>query len=195
MQVKEEITISAIKANIYSIAFVVPILLLLGLPYYALWSNEVQSGIREITGEEGSLDFWLVVYQASRLSISSLAFILIGIVIHELVHGITWAIFCKSGWMSIKFGIIWKALTPYAHCKEPLRVGAYRLGTVMPAIVVGLIPALFGIFTGNVAVFLYGLFFTWSAGGDFIMLWLTRNLKKEQWVQDHPDTIGCYVLE
>ena len=41
----------------------------------------------------------------------------------------------------------------------------------------------------------YGLFFTLAAGGDFLVAWMIRKQKKEDLIQDHPDRIGCLMLE
>jgi hypothetical protein len=38
----------------------------------------------------------------------------IGIILHELIHGITWAKYTKDGFKSIRFGVLWKFLTPIA---------------------------------------------------------------------------------
>lgn len=34
-----------------------------------------------------------------------------------------------------------------------------------------------------------------SAGGDWLILWLIRNVKAGSLVEDHPSKAGCYVLE
>jgi len=36
---------------------------------------------------------------------------------------------------------------------------------------------------------------TAGAGGDFLILWLTRHVKAGMQVEDHPTNAGCYVLE
>lgn len=192
--VKEEITISAIKANIYSLGFLLPILIVLGIPYMALWENLSLNDFQNGISEWNSSSFWLLLLKLGKHVEAAIGLLLVGVLAHELIHGLTWAFFCRNGWKSIRFGIIWTALTPYAHCKEPLKVGPYRLGAVMPAILLGLLPSVLGLLMGNISIFAFGLFFTWSAGGDFIMLWLTRHLHPEQLVQDHPDKIGCLVL-
>lgn len=48
-----------------------------------------------------------------------------GIVAHEAIHGIFWAAFAKRGFRSIRFGFLWKKLTAYCHCSEPLEVRPY----------------------------------------------------------------------
>ena len=55
----------------------------------------------------------------------------------RLVHGLTWALFVKERLHAIKFGVLWKYLTPYCHCKVHLRVKHYIAGAIMPAVVLG----------------------------------------------------------
>jgi len=61
--------------------------------------------------------------------------------------------------------------------------------------VLGLLPSLVGIVTGNAPIMLFGLFFTFAAGGDALVLWLIRKVDPNALVEDHPTNAGCYVLE
>lgn len=119
----------------------------------------------------------------------------LGIVAHELIHGISWAPFASKGYRSIKFGILKEYLTPYCHCKEPLKVKHYIFGAVMPAVVLGFIPLIISFINGSIAWLLFGIFFTAAAGGDFLMIGLlireARN--PEMLVQDHPSEAGFYL--
>ena len=65
----------------------------------------------------------------------------------------------------------------------------------MPGLVVGLLPSLVGIATGNGWIMLFGLFFTFAAGGDLLVLWLIRKVDAKVLVEDHPTNAGCYVYE
>lgn len=169
----------AIEANIKTIRLIVPIILLFGIPYYFLW--EEQFSIKLITNIASKT--WQI-----------LVFIVIGAILHELIHGFFWAINLKDGFKSIKIGMMWKYLTPYCHCKKPLKMKHYRLGAIMPAILLGFIPAVLSLFLGHLGLFGFGVFFSIAAGGDLLMIWLLRNEDKDDLVQDHPDKIGCLIL-
>jgi hypothetical protein len=123
------------------------------------------------------------------------AAIIIGIGIHELIHGVTWAIYCKNGFASIAFGFSWKAFAPYCHCKEPLTLDQYRKGVIMPLIILGLLPLTYSYLEGNFWLFLFGWLFTIAAAGDVIALWILRKLDKATFVQDHESKVGCYLYE
>lgn len=118
---------------------------------------------------------------------------IMGIVLHELIHGITWAIFLKDGFKSIKFGIIKEHLTPYCHSKRPMKIKHYILGGIMPSILLGIVPAVMGIVFGNIWVTLFGILFTIASIGDFMVVQLLIEENMNDYAQDHPSEAGCYV--
>lgn len=118
-----------------------------------------------------------------------------GIVVHEMLHALTCVYLGNKPWRAIQFGIVWKALAPYAHLTEPVEVRAYRWGVAIPGIVLGLVPSLVGILTGIGAIMLFGLIFTLAAAGDALILWVTRSVEAGKLVEDHPSRAGCYVIE
>ena len=76
-----------------------------------------------------------------------------------------------------------------------MKLKHYRLGGIMPAILLGFIPAFISIFTGSFGMLAFGVIFSIGAGGDLLMIWMLRNDKSNDWVQDHPDKIGCYIFK
>lgn len=124
-----------------------------------------------------------------------LVIVLAGIIIHEIIHGITWMIFGKKSSDMIKFGFQWKTLTPYAHVKEPIEVNAYRIGAFMPGLIVGIIPFILSLIMGDGNLFWFSVIHTTAAGGDWLILWTLRNVKRGALVEDHPSQAGCYVIE
>lgn len=180
----EKLTIDLVWANIFGIIILIPILIVYGLPYYLIWNPVI-----DIKGFMDSLSFQMVSYKFAIVVCSLLS----GIVLHELIHGITWAIFAKQGFKSIRFGILWTMLTPYCHCKEPLSVRQYIIGALTPAVFLGVAPAIFGIWTQDLGMLAFGTFFTMAAAGDFLVVNLLRNEKSTDLVQDHPSEAGCFV--
>ena len=121
--------------------------------------------------------------------------VLLGIVIHELIHGLSWMIFGRKRFSAIKFGFQWKTFTPYAHLKETVEVNAYRLGAFLPGFILGILPYGVSLILGNGDLFWFSLVHTSAAGGDWLILWLIRDVKAGRQVEDHPTNAGCYVLE
>ena len=179
---KEKLTINLYWANIFSFLILVPIALIFGLPYYLLWIDDI--------------DAFFSLWKDEISSIGLLGFFLVpifGVIIHELIHGLTWARYTDNGFKSIKFGVLWKMLTPYCHCKEPLRVKHYVMGAIAPAIILGFIPSVISIIIGNFGLLIFGLLFTVVAAGDFLIINLLRKENKDDFVEDHPSEAGCYI--
>ena len=184
---KETLTIDLVWANVFGLLILIPILLIFALPYYFMWMDKLTlSNIKTFITNFTFQSYALLLFKATIAFIS-------GIVLHELIHGIAWAICAKNGIKSIKFGVMWKMLTPYCHCKEPLRVKHYILGALMPGIVLGIIPAIISIIIGNIYLLFFGVFFTMAACGDFLVIHLLRKEKRNDWVQDHPSEAGCFI--
>jgi len=121
--------------------------------------------------------------------------LLFGIFIHELIHMFAWAIFARKPLSVFKLGFQWESLTPYAHCKVPMDIRSYRIGSVAPGLLLGILPWLISLFTGDILLFIFGLLYTTAAGGDFFILWIIRNVKPNTLVEDHPTNAGCYIIE
>ena len=124
-----------------------------------------------------------------------LAIVLAGVVVHELIHGLTWMAFGRKAFSTIKFGFQWKTFTPYAHLSEPIEVNAYRIGTMMPGIILGIIPYILSLKLGNTNLLWFSMIHLTAAGGDWLILWLLRKVKRGTLVEDHPTQAGCYIYE
>ena len=120
---------------------------------------------------------------------------LVGIIVHELIHGITWSFFAKRGWRSVSFGVMWKLLTPYCHCSEPLPIRGYMAGALMPFILMGLLPAIVALFIGNLSLLTLGIIFIAAAAGDLWMSWLLTKERPDCMVLDHPTEAGYYIID
>lgn len=143
---------------------------------------------------------FLGLHNAEALEPSWNAFILIavtllGIVVHELIHGLSWMLTAHKPLSAVKFGFQLQTLTPYAHLKEPVEVNAYRIATFMPGFLLGIVPFILSLLLADGNLFWFSLFHTSAAGGDWLILWLIRDVKAGSLVEDHPTNAGCYVIE
>ena len=174
MENKLDLSISMARANIIVLFISVPVALLQVLIFVML------HGMDNLAITWGSFLLFAV---------------LLGIGMHELIHGISWVIFGRKPFSAIKFGFQWKTVTPYAHLKEPVEVNAYRIGGFMPGFILGILPYGLSLLLGDGNLFWFSLVHTAAAGGDWLILWLLRNVKLATLVEDHPTNAGCYVLE
>jgi len=175
MENKRDLSISMARANVVVLFISIPIAMLQFLTF-----NAVQ-------GMENLGPTWSFLVL--------IAVVFLGVVVHELIHGITWMIFGHKPFSAINFGFQWKTLTPYAHLKEPVEINAYRIGGFMPGLVLGILPYILSLLLGDSNLFWFGLVHTAAASGDWLILWLIRNVKSGMLVEDHPTNAGCYVLE
>lgn len=117
------------------------------------------------------------------------------VVAHEAIHGITWALAARLKQSEIKYGVLWKTLTPYAHPTVPITARAYRIGAAMPGLALGLLPSLVGLATGNATLTGWGAVLFSLACGDLLILLAIRSVPPGALVRDHPSRFGCEVLE
>lgn len=180
---KEELTVDPVKANLQAIVYFIPFALIFGVTYFICWRSAfTKKGLKNAIQGFNTWNIPLI-----------LGLIVAGIVIHELIHGATWACFSKKGYKSIRYGVMWKYLTPYCHCNEPLLIKHYIAGALMPGIVLGIMPSIISVITGHLGLFAFGMLFTLAAGGDFMIVNLLRKEPMNNLVQDHPSKIGCYI--
>lgn len=173
---QEQKIVDIVWANIFGLLILIPIIIFYGIPYFLIWGYNYER-------PENFNSFFLLFI---------LCF-LVGVVIHELIHGITFAAFAKSGFKSIRFGVMWKMITPYCNCKESLKIKHYIIGALMPGIVLGLIPAILAVVFGSYFLLLVGVVFTIAASGDVLIVWSLRKENKNDYVLDHPSEAGCIV--
>ena len=182
--VKEKLTIDLVWANVFGILILIPIVLIYGLPFYFIWRPEYD--IKQFL--DGVEPIWLILKCLMIFGV-----MVLGIILHELIHGLFWAKFAKEGFKSIKFGVLWEMFTPYCHCKEALNVRQYIIGAIAPAVFLGIVPAIVAIIIGNSGLLIFGMFFTMAAAGDFLVINLIRKESSSDLVQDHPSEAGCYI--
>ena len=177
---KSNLTVGIVFANVVVLAAAIPVFAV-GMGLYFLVNREFR-GIAE--GIPGLILFFVLM--------------LVMVVIHELVHGITWSIFSEHHFRDIEFGVMWDLLTPYCTCKVPLSKGAYITGALMPLIVLGILPAAIGIALGWPGWLFMGLIMTLSAGGDVLIVLQVlkhRSSAEDILYFDYPTQAGLAVFE
>ncbi|WP_129671827.1 DUF3267 domain-containing protein [Candidatus Chloroploca sp. Khr17] len=176
MKQQRDLSVSMLRANVVALGIGLPIALA-QLSLFVLLRGELQVTVTL----PGAVLFFAVM--------------LVSIAVHELIHGLTWQFASKSPATRVTYGVQWKMLTPYAHLEGPIDIGAYRLGGLMPGLVLGLIPYALSLIMDNAALLLFGVIHTLAAGGDWLVLWLLRGVRPGTLVEDHPSRAGCYVLD
>lgn len=177
MREKCKLSLDMALVQMLSIAFVVPVGLMV-IPYWLLHGSRALAAV----ADSFSMGVLLGTFT-------------LGIVVHELIHGIAWSFASGHSFRAIKFGFQWKTLTPYAHCPLATRCNAYRVGAVMPLIVLGICPYAVALISKSPFLLVFSLLQIFAACGDLMILWLLRGVSGSEWVQDHPTDAGVSLLE
>lgn len=176
---KTELTVGIVRANIFAILLAIP-LCIVAITAFALLNPDAT-----------------FFTDGTNMIVVLVAYIGL-IVVHELIHGITWSLYAPNRWHDIDFGFMKEYLTPYCTCATPLPKGSYILGALMPLIVLGIIPCALGIAIGSVTLLFIGILMIVSAGGDILIvieLLRYRSDAAEQLIYDHPTQAGCVLFE
>lgn len=168
----EKHTISILKANIMAFITAGPLALLCWIVFF--YFHRV--GAFELTVERMLLFYVLLIA---------------GIFVHEYLHGLTWQFFCEKGWKSIHMGVMWKKLTPYCCCMEPLRFQQYLPGVLMPLIVLGIGTFAIALATGSIFWLMLSIINIVGAGGDTTIVFMLMKHKNALIVDDPTECGYC----
>lgn len=174
---RHDLTIGMGKASWIAIFLLIP-LFIAGYGLYYLVHHKI-----EMTGFNGAA--FLIVF-------------LLLTVVHELIHGISWSIFTPNHFKDIAFGIMMPYLSPYCTCMAPLTKPRHIFGTVMPLILLGIIPTVIGIAAGIPMALLMGLLMIDIATGDILIIRKILAYKtsaKDVVYMDHPTDAGGVIFE
>ena len=168
---EKDVTIPSGKAMVLGIVYALPFVITLGLLYRFLLIK------RAHLSEVGGLSFYIMF----------IAIIAISVVIHELLHGIGWAISSGRGWSVVRFNI--SALMPSCACKAALTRGQYLVGVLLPFLVLGAGSAVFlFLYPGTVSVLTMAVNFV-AAGADLLIA-LRAARERGALIADHPTEAG-----
>lgn len=168
---EKDVTIPSGKAMVLGIVYALPFVITLGLLYRFLLIE------RAHLSEVGGLSFYIMF----------IAIIAISVVIHELLHGIGWAISSGRGWSVVRFNI--SALMPSCACKAVLTRGQYLVGVLLPFLVLGTGSAVFlFLYPGTVSVLTMAVNFV-AAGADLLIA-LRAARERGALIADHPTEAG-----
>ncbi|MBR0200548.1 MAG: DUF3267 domain-containing protein [Oscillospiraceae bacterium] len=174
-----ELTVSIVKANIFAVVLLIP-LLIAGGGLFFLRNHSMSGGLGKM----------------NPLLFAALFFAMI--VVHELIHGLSWSLFAENRWKDIEFGFMKQYLTPYCTCAVPLGKGAYIFGALMPLVLLGILPMIVGILADNLGLLLLGVILADAAAGDILIVWKILRYRSEAGTVvyiDHPTQAGGVIFE
>ncbi|NNE69349.1 MAG: DUF3267 domain-containing protein [Rhodothermales bacterium] len=149
----------------------------------------------------GTLGLYLVLWgwpaasagEWVRASLLMLAVYLGAVIVHEILHIIP-MLFVGIRISELRIGVRWKDGVVYVHGGRPVSATAYRVILATPGIILGIIPAVYGIATGHAFLTVFAWLMLVSAVGDWAVLRLIRDLPGDTLVQDHDSEVGCVIV-
>lgn len=176
---KRDLTVGVLAANTLS--------LLLSLPF-AIAITVIYFLVNPQGSSQLSSFWWLLFFPVFFLLAA----------VHEFIHGLTWSRFTTGGFGSIAFGVIWKALTPYCSCSEPLTRGQYILGGAMPTLVLGSGLSIAAIVLAQPFLLVLAVTMILAGGGDMLIIAKLLRYRPEgrgTLYYDHPYECGLVAFE
>lgn len=169
---------SVARANLIALLWL-PVAALLALgPFILLWGA---APLARSIPPPSQLPLVLIVLLASVL-------------LHELVHVAGFLLLAGAPRRAVRLGFNRRTLTPFACCGEPVSARGYRITALLPALVLGLGPALAATTASWGGLALWSWAMLAVAGGDVAAVWAIRRVSPAALVQDHPARVGCRVL-
>lgn len=183
-----KLTVSIMYANMFGIIVMIAVFAIVAWLWYAFYGYPTAHDIGSLfLNAQGTFN--------TLLPFLVMATLVGGVLAHEAIHGIVFAHYAKGGWKSIHIGVKWEAMTPYCHCKEPLKARHYIVGALAPMVILGLIPMALGFALRDIMVTFWGFLFTIAAAGDILVAWLLRHTPSDTMVIDHPSEVGCTIVD
>jgi len=105
-----------------------------------------------------------------------LAAFFVGIFVHEWLHAISFRIFGGVTKESISYRRQWKTLDIQTMCAAPMTAGAYRIAALMPALLMGLVPAAISLAYGIGWLAVWSVLALNSVTSDIVSVWAIRSM-------------------
>ncbi len=113
--------------------------------------------------------------------------------LHELLHAAGYLL-CGVRREALEFDVHLSTASVLIRCADPVRAEVYRFASVLPFLVLGLLPAAISWTMHSAWLALAATFSIASCTGDLLLLWSVRGVPADALVQDHPVRVGCRVL-
>ena len=98
--------------------------------------------------------------------LGAIGIVICSAVVHELLHAIGWRFLARVPWSSISVRPTWSVMGFAVRSDAPVSTRARRAVTLLPALILGIVPMTIALATGNGLVLLWSLFFFFECFAD-----------------------------
>lgn len=169
-------TVGHLQAHLIALGLLAVALTLVVGGHSAIWDRPVEA-VPDVIFESGA--FFLAIGLA--------------VVAHEVLHAIGFRFFGGAPWKSIRMGIQWRTVTPFARALVPVTARAYRWTAALPGLALGALPMVAGVLIDAPFASGFGVLMLAGAGGDAAIIWAMRRTPDDALVLDCPNALGCLV--
>ena len=173
---QEKYVLNMIWFTIFSLIILVSFTLMFGIPFYNTWKINNNENIFPIIINTNYRIIFLIIC-------------ILGLFIHELIHGFFWGLFVINKFKGIKIYFHKKYYTFVCECKNVLNKRQFIIGTIMPMIILGFIPLVLSFIFLNRQMFIFGILYTAAAGGDILIIFKILLDNKIKWIKSSDDGI------
>jgi hypothetical protein len=116
-----------------------------------------------------------------------------GFVVHELLHFLSWQAFSGLPIQDFRLGMRWSQFTPVIGCQRPMRPFAFRIGLIMPFLLMGVLPMSFAFYFQNAWLLCSAVIYMAWASADILTFILFWKAPSNSFVEMHRTALGCIV--
>lgn len=132
-------------------------------------------------------------FSTFNFTILTIIFLLLYFALHEICHGIGYAIFAKDK-KNIKFGAILEKGVFYAMCQEEISRAGIIVSLIFPILILTLIPLPFALYYKNSLILFLSITNLIGAIGDILLINLVIKLPRSITYIDYDNNIGAYFI-
>lgn len=104
------------------------------------------------------------------------------VAVHELLHLVGYVLL--GGAPMDRVHLEWRGPVILARCDVPIPARSYRAAVALPGVVLGLVPAIVGLWLGIAWLTVYGAVMLGASVGDMGVLWAIRGYRAEEEILD-----------
>lgn len=98
----------------------------------------------------------------------TIALVLVGIPVHEFLHGFGWVLTAGKSFSEYTFGFQFP-IKAFICFDGMMNLNAFRFGLLLPCFILGIMPLTLSLIFGNIYLFFFGALHFVSAGSDIMV--------------------------
>lgn len=136
---------------------------------------------------------WPSLVDGFRLWLA-MALYVVCIPLHEGLHYCGFVVFGGVDRRDVAMKFSRESLSPYVACKANTTVARYKVAALLPFLLLGVPPSIYGLVGADPTLFVVGLFNMIACAGDLVLFFLLARMPNRSIVARHGERIGFVVV-